>query len=196
MEYLTGSLYTVSVFMTVKDHDMGLLTTWNDLSRRVWVDLGYRRRFSADAVAYLVHWEADGIARWEPVRMDEHLEKGKDGKEVFKLASYLKSRGYQCVCRNVCTVEEYRRSDDHMRSVLLARDGHLCWYYGWFDGFLYTWSMHYHRPGLLTIDGRDVWCVATFPEVTRDLLRDQKTKDALMETCEKPTAFGRGAIRK
>lgn len=196
MEYLTGSLYMIPVFMTVKGHDLSLLTTWSSLSGCVRVDLGCRRRFSADAAAYLVHWEADGAAWWEPVQMDEHLEMGKDGKEVFKLSSYLKSRGYQCVCRNVCTIEEYRRSDDFMRNIILSRNGHLCWDYDWHDGFCYTWSMNYHRPSLLAIDGRDVWCIVTAPWVSKDLLRDQKTKDALMETCEKPTAFtGAGFAR-
>lgn len=189
MEYLRGELYAIAGLMDVKGHTLDLLASGG--SQGVLVDFGYRRRVRVGQDMYLVHWEPDGTARWEPVDAGRYMEEDRKGKRVFKLAAYLKSKGYKCVCHNDVSMEDYLHSCAHTPDIILWRGGHLCMEHMWLDYSGYRWSVDYHRPGQLTVDGHDVKWISTSFWLTRNLLRDQEMRDALLGTFEKPAHFTR-----
>ena len=189
MEYLRGELYAIAGLMDVEGHTLNLLASGG--SPGVFVDFGYRRRVRVGQDMYLVHWEPDGTARWEPIDAGRHMEEDRKGSRVFKLAAYLKSKGYKCVCHNDVSMEDYIHNCAHTLDIILGCSGHLYMEHMWLDYSGYRWSVDYHRPGQLTVDGRDVKWISTSFWLTRNLLRDQETRDALLGTFEKPAHFTR-----
>lgn len=157
MEYLHGELYSLSTIMEMDDHTLDLLMSgWQDADKCVYVDFGYRKRVPLGREAYLVQWEPDGTARWEPLDPADSLAQDWNGRKIFKMASYLQSRGYKCTCRNDLSLKDLRRGCGCTPDILLTRNGDICREWEWFDYSAYRWYVNYHRRGLLAVDGWDV----------------------------------------
>ena len=188
MEFLRGSLFSIAPFIRVEGHQLAILESRVSDGHGYYVDMGYRRRFWTSGTLYLVHWETDETVRWEPIEVGDNLEENKNGEKVFKLASWLKAKGYHpCTCVRSCSLEEYRKSCGYVENIILMKNGGITKEFGWFDCNTYRWSVDFYVQGLLSVGGRTVREFYTSYWITREL--SGKQEDAFMKLFEGSVTF-------